>query len=107
MTASPTRQSLVRASDDGPRRWFFGGGLHIWKATAEETDGAFILFEDRMDHGKQVLESFRSDKFDATAVAPPPEKVRERATAGTTRFLGVAEKVLPILTPDQRKIAAE
>jgi hypothetical protein len=43
---------LVRAAEDGERGWFFGGGLHIWKATAEETDGAFILFEDRMDHGK-------------------------------------------------------
>ena len=52
MTASTARQSLVRATDDGERRWFFGGGLHIWKATAEETDGAFLLFEDRMDHGK-------------------------------------------------------
>ncbi|HEX4865569.1 MAG TPA: cupin domain-containing protein [Acidimicrobiales bacterium] len=52
MSASTTRKSLVRASEDGQRRWFFGGGLHIWKATAEETDGAFLLFEDRMDHGK-------------------------------------------------------
>src|SRR6476620_4725672 len=52
MSASATRQSLVRAAEDGERRWFFGGGLHIWKATAEETDGAFLLFEDRMGHGK-------------------------------------------------------
>lgn len=52
MSAMPTRQPLVRATDDGERRWFFGGGLHIWKATAAETDGAFLLFEDRMDHGK-------------------------------------------------------
>jgi hypothetical protein len=34
MTASTARQSLVRATDDGERRWFYGGGLHIWKATA-------------------------------------------------------------------------
>ncbi len=52
MSASTVRQSLVRAADDGERRWFLGGGLHIWKATAEETGGAFLLFEDRMDHGK-------------------------------------------------------
>lgn len=52
MPASSVRQSLVRAADEGPRRWFYGGGLHIWKATAEETDGAFLLFEDRMDFGK-------------------------------------------------------
>jgi quercetin dioxygenase-like cupin family protein len=52
MSASSDRQSLVKAHDEGERRWFFGGGLHIWKATAEETNGAFILFEDRMDFGK-------------------------------------------------------
>lgn len=44
--------SIARASEEGERRWFYGGGLHIWKATAEETNGAFLLFEDRMDHGK-------------------------------------------------------
>ena len=52
MSASRIRNSLVRATDEGERRWFFGGGLHIWKATAQETDGAFLLFEDRMGHGK-------------------------------------------------------
>jgi mannose-6-phosphate isomerase-like protein (cupin superfamily) len=52
MSQSIARQSVVRATEDGERRWFFGGGLHIWKATAEETDGAFLLFEDRMDNGK-------------------------------------------------------
>jgi quercetin dioxygenase-like cupin family protein len=52
MSVSAARSPLVRASEEGERRWFFGGGLHIWKATAEETDGAFLLFEDRMDHGK-------------------------------------------------------
>src|SRR6266568_4524154 len=52
MSASTARQSLVRTAEDGERRWFLGGGLHIWKATAEETGGAFLLFEDRMDHGK-------------------------------------------------------
>lgn len=52
MSASTARQSLVRAKEEGERRWFLGGGMHIWKATAEETEGAFLLFEDRMDHGK-------------------------------------------------------
>jgi quercetin dioxygenase-like cupin family protein len=52
MSASTARKSLVRAAQDGERRWFFGGGLHIWNATSDDTDGAFILFEDRMDHGK-------------------------------------------------------
>ena len=52
MSASTARKSLVRATEDGERRWFFGGGLHIWKATASETGGAFLLFEDVMSRGK-------------------------------------------------------
>jgi quercetin dioxygenase-like cupin family protein len=44
--------SVVRDVDDGDARWFYGGGVHRWKATAEETAGAFLLFEDRMDRGK-------------------------------------------------------
>lgn len=43
---------VVRSSEEGQRRWFAGGGLHIWKATAEETGGAFMLFEDRIERGK-------------------------------------------------------
>jgi quercetin dioxygenase-like cupin family protein len=43
---------IVRAEDEGERRWFYGGGVHIWKATAEETGGAYLLFEDLLAGGK-------------------------------------------------------
>lgn len=43
---------VVRNTDEGERRVFAGGGLHIWKATAEETGGAFMMFEDRLTCGK-------------------------------------------------------
>lgn len=43
---------VVRGTDDGEQRWFYGGGVHTWKATADETAGAFLLFEDHMDRGK-------------------------------------------------------
>jgi quercetin dioxygenase-like cupin family protein len=43
---------IVRASGAGERLWFYGGGLHIWKATSAETGGAFLLFEDVMSRGK-------------------------------------------------------
>jgi quercetin dioxygenase-like cupin family protein len=47
-TAAP----IIRAEGEGERRWFAGGGLWTIKATAEETDGAFTLIEDRMTRGK-------------------------------------------------------
>ena len=52
MTRSATTSAIVRGTEEGERRRFFGGGLHIWKATAEETNGAVLLFEDRLQHGK-------------------------------------------------------
>jgi quercetin dioxygenase-like cupin family protein len=52
MTAAPTRTAVVRTVDDSERRWFYGGGVHDWKLTEEETDGAFLLFEDTAEQGK-------------------------------------------------------
>jgi len=51
----PTKVSTkvtVRPAGEGERRWFCGGGLHTWKATAQETGGAFLMFEDDLDAGK-------------------------------------------------------
>jgi quercetin dioxygenase-like cupin family protein len=45
-------QVTVRAGNEGERLWFCGGGLHTWKATAEETGGAFLIFEDDLEAGK-------------------------------------------------------
>jgi quercetin dioxygenase-like cupin family protein len=47
-----TARTIIREEGEGKRLWFAGGGVHVWKATAEETDGAFILVEDRMTQGK-------------------------------------------------------
>ena len=49
-----TTPSIVRSSGEGEKRWFFGGGLHTWKATADETNGAFLCFEDHMTQGKMT-----------------------------------------------------
>jgi len=46
--------STVRDQGQGERRWFCGGGLHTWLATSAETDGAFLLFEDQLEQGKQT-----------------------------------------------------
>lgn len=52
MNAIATPRPVTRASDEGERRWFAGGGVHVWKVTAQESAGSFFLFEDQMEHGK-------------------------------------------------------
>jgi quercetin dioxygenase-like cupin family protein len=47
-----TAVPIIRGEEEGERRWFAGGGVHVMKATAEETDGAFMLLENRMTRGK-------------------------------------------------------
>jgi quercetin dioxygenase-like cupin family protein len=43
---------IVRAAGEGERLRFWGGGLLTLKASCEETDGAFLLFEDHVAQGK-------------------------------------------------------
>jgi len=52
MSTVSTPVPIIRSAQDGERRWFYGGGVHTWKATAEDTGGAFLLFEDLMEQGK-------------------------------------------------------
>jgi quercetin dioxygenase-like cupin family protein len=54
MTTARMSEGLIRAADEGERRWFYGGGIHTWKATSQETGGAFLLFEDLMEQGKRT-----------------------------------------------------
>jgi quercetin dioxygenase-like cupin family protein len=54
MTGSVTLPATVRQSGQGQQRWFYGGGIHTWLTTAEESGGAFLLFEDAMDAGKRT-----------------------------------------------------
>ena len=44
--------SIVRADGEGEHLRFWGGGVLTMKATAEETGGAFLLFEDFVSQGK-------------------------------------------------------
>lgn len=47
-----TAVPVIRQTEEGERWWFAGGGVLTWKATAAETGGAFILFEDELHQGK-------------------------------------------------------
>lgn len=76
----------------------------VFKAQVHAQNGpSFKDMHERMSAGKKSLDSFRTEKFDADGIAPPIDK----AKAGSGHFLDVAEKILPILTPEQRKIAAD
>ena len=113
MSASTARKSLVRATEDGERRWFFGGGLHIWKATADDTDGAFLLFEDRMDHGKVtplhlhpdsdetmiVLEGEILMHLDGDRAHGPRRRHRQRPARHPARLQGLRRRRRPAAVP--------
>jgi quercetin dioxygenase-like cupin family protein len=44
----------VHKAGEGDQRWFAGGGMHTWKVTTEDSDGAFFLFEDELTEGKMT-----------------------------------------------------
>ena len=48
----PTATTVVRNVEDMERRWFYGGGTHLWLAHEGETAGGFMLFEDVLVEGK-------------------------------------------------------
>lgn len=60
--------SIVRADGEGERLRFAGGGLMTMKATSEETDGAFLLFEDLMAQGKTTPLHVHADEDEALYV---------------------------------------
>lgn len=45
-------ESIVRNMGEGERMWFLGGGIHTWKALAEETGNSIVVFEDDLERGK-------------------------------------------------------
>lgn len=49
-----TAVPIIRHDGEGEQMWFAGGGTFTWKATAAETDRAFLLLEDRMVRGKST-----------------------------------------------------
>jgi Spy/CpxP family protein refolding chaperone len=56
--------------------------------------------------GAKVLEAFKADRFVLDEIAPARD-VGQQATRASDHFLGVAETVVPLLTPDQRALASQ
>ena len=74
------------------------GRRSTFKAQMRDEDG-------RGHEPEKVLDSFRSDKFDATAA--PPRRRRSCARACHRPAALRRREGLPILTPEQRKLAAD
>ena len=61
-------ESIVRNVGEGERMWFLGGGIHTWKACAEETDNSMIVFVDELERGKVTPLHLHADVDEAMYV---------------------------------------
>lgn len=107
MAAKP----MVRMTGEGDRRWFYGGGLHTWKVTSEESNGAFFLFEDELTEGKMTPWHCHPDSDEAIYVLEGELDVNvdgdeRRVTAGA---LWLAPRGVPhaftVLSPTARLLS--
>jgi Spy/CpxP family protein refolding chaperone len=69
-------------------------------------DHAGAPWGDGGHRGAKILDAFKQDKFVFDQVAPPRDPGKGAAFM-TDRFVAIASQVLPILTPEQRTIAAQ
>jgi quercetin dioxygenase-like cupin family protein len=104
-------RAITRQAGEGERRWFYGGGTHTWKATPEETNGAFFLFEDEMTEGKVTPLHTHPDADEMTYVLEGEIEVRignreQRIGAGGMSFVprGIAH-AFRVVSPTARLLA--
>ncbi len=91
--------------------------VDVLKLTPDQRKKVASFFKDQnkddSEHGVQakerehkMLEAFKGDKYDADKVLPM-SAVRSHAQQEVARLLSVVQHILPVLTPEQRAIAAE
>lgn len=68
------------------------GGAHDWTQAKH--------------HGEAVMQAFETDRFVMAEVSPPRD-MQAQVTKMTGHVLGIAEAALPVLTPEQRVLAAQ
>ncbi len=101
----PAAGPIIRGEGEGERLWFAGGGVFTMKATAAETDGAFMLFEDRMARGKTTPLHFHPHE-DETLIVLEGELVV--SVAGAEHRVGPGGvAVLPRGVPHAFLVASE
>ena len=104
---------IVRNAGEGDKRAFYGGGLHIWKLLAEDTDGAFFLFEDTMVKDKTTPLHLHPEAHEITYVIDGEIEVqadgnRSRVRSGGMSFVpkGVAHAFI-VVSADARLITIQ
>ena len=73
-------------------------------ASGEQPD--FAKMREHHEHGGKVLDAFKADNFKIDEVAPPGD-AKAHAREMSDRMFKMVEIALPILTPEQRTIAAQ
>jgi quercetin dioxygenase-like cupin family protein len=108
MESSPV---IVRNASEGDRRWFLGGGVHIWKVTADESGGQFFLFEDLLVEGKVTPLHVHPTiteviyMLEGTLVAHVDGKEFEVGPGGVAMFPAGVAHALKVTSPTARLLA--
>jgi quercetin dioxygenase-like cupin family protein len=94
---------IVRNAGEGDKQSFSGGGLHIWKLLADDTDGAFFLFQDTMVKDKTTPLHLHPEAHEMTYVLDgeiefQADGQRDRVRSGGMSFVpkGVAHAFIVI-----------
>ena len=108
-----TLHPIVRNAGDGDKRAFFGGGFQTWKLLAEESDGAFFLFEDTMVSDKTTPLHLHPEAHEMTYVVDGEIEVqadgdRSRVRSGGMSFIpkGVAHAFI-VMSAEARLVTIQ
>ena len=81
---------ITRNAGEGDKQSFAGGGLHLWKLLAEETDDAFFLFEDTMLKDKTTPLHLHPEAHEMTYVIDGEIEIQADGNRSRVRSGGIS-----------------